>query len=172
VEVQGNQVTTDVPPPEPYQILIDHAKEVDQLVTNANTGKFDRERAFIWGANIGGALIAPPDAPPDDADVKTFQGTYRINGAYFSDPFGDSMTPLAMPMLDTTEVWTIKNESGKRDPNLPVDLPLLEWHPFHIHQNDFSVLEINGVPVKDLKQAYLKGVLSDTIGIPLRHAEN
>ena len=35
--------------------------------------------------------------------------------------------------LGTTEEWTIRNESG-------------QWHPFHIHVNDFQVMSINGDP--------------------------
>jgi len=36
--------------------------------------------------------------------------------------------------LDTIEEWTIRNESP-------------EWHPFHIHVNDYQVMSINGSPV-------------------------
>jgi suppressor of ftsI len=36
--------------------------------------------------------------------------------------------------LGTTEEWTIRNESG-------------EWHPFHIHVNDFQIMTTNGQPV-------------------------
>jgi FtsP/CotA-like multicopper oxidase with cupredoxin domain len=35
--------------------------------------------------------------------------------------------------LNTTEEWTIRNTSP-------------EWHPFHIHVNDFQVMSRNGVP--------------------------
>jgi len=37
--------------------------------------------------------------------------------------------------LNTTEEWTIRNASP-------------EWHPFHIHVNDFQVMSRNGVPEK------------------------
>jgi FtsP/CotA-like multicopper oxidase with cupredoxin domain len=36
--------------------------------------------------------------------------------------------------LGTTEEWTIRNESG-------------EWHPFHIHVNDFQLMSVNGTAV-------------------------
>ncbi len=36
--------------------------------------------------------------------------------------------------LDTIEEWTVRNESP-------------EWHPFHIHVNDYQVMSINGSPV-------------------------
>lgn len=37
--------------------------------------------------------------------------------------------------LGTTEEWVIRNESP-------------EWHPFHIHVNDFQVMSVNGIPAK------------------------
>src|SRR5690606_16383043 len=37
--------------------------------------------------------------------------------------------------LDTIEEWTLRNESP-------------EWHPFHIHVNDYQVLSVNGSPVR------------------------
>lgn len=36
--------------------------------------------------------------------------------------------------LGTTEEWTIRNSSS-------------EWHPFHIHVNDFQIMSRNGQPV-------------------------
>ena len=39
-----------------------------------------------------------------------------------------------MVQLDTVEEWTIRNESP-------------EWHPFHIHVNDYQVMSVNGRPV-------------------------
>ncbi|MCL1471350.1 multicopper oxidase domain-containing protein [Argonema antarcticum] len=164
VQVTGNPVPKG-PAPLPYDILIEQAQEIDERIAAAKDGQSDRNRTYLWSANIGGAFEAPPDGPPDDAEVDTFQGTYGINGYYFSEKFGESMVPLAMPMLGTTEIWTIQNSSGQSNPNLAKDTPLLEWHPFHIHQNDFTVLEINGTPVDQLKNSYLSGVLSDTIAL-------
>jgi FtsP/CotA-like multicopper oxidase with cupredoxin domain len=49
--------------------------------------------------------------------------------------------------LGAVEEWVIRNTSA-------------EWHPFHIHVNDFQVFAINGVPV----QPYW----NDTISLPPR----
>jgi FtsP/CotA-like multicopper oxidase with cupredoxin domain len=50
--------------------------------------------------------------------------------------------------LGATEEWLIKNESD-------------EWHPFHIHVNDFQVVAINGEPVAAHSH-------EDTVPIPPR----
>ena len=49
-------------------------------------------------------------------------GTFFINGKQFSDG-----APLLTAKLGTTEEWTIKNVTQ-------------EFHPFHIHVNDFQVM--------------------------------
>ena len=162
VEVTGNTIAKG-PFPAPYNRLIYHAAKIDALVEAAEQGDVEREREFVWTANIGGAFVE--GNVPVDTDVSTFEGVYRINGEYFSTD-GSSMVPLAMPMLRTTEIWNIFNESGLSDPSYPLDFPLLEWHPFHIHQNDFVVLEVNGIPVEEMDQSYLARVLSDTIALP------
>ncbi|HEX8648253.1 MAG TPA: multicopper oxidase family protein [Thermoleophilaceae bacterium] len=59
---------------------------------------------------------------------------FTINGRVF-DPSPDS-PPLAEPELRTTETWTLLNRSG-------------EYHPFHIHQDDFRVVSINDKPVDE-----------------------
>ena len=48
-------------------------------------------------------------------------------------------------MLGTTEEWTIVNESYGDNKG--------QWgeaHPFHIHQNDFVVTEINGLTTDEI----------------------
>ncbi|MFB2935686.1 multicopper oxidase domain-containing protein [Aerosakkonemataceae cyanobacterium BLCC-F154] len=171
VEVTGDEIPKG-PRPEPYDFFLEQAAKIDELVTETENGNFDRQRTFTWSANLGNALAI--GNIPDDLDVVSFEGTYRINGEFFSTEFSKSQVPLAMPMLDTTEVWSMKNTSGQSDPNLPPELniPLLEWHPFHIHQNDFVVLEINGIPVSEVRNAYLERVLSDTIGLPPTYKPN
>ncbi len=166
IEVTGDSVTIPPPFPEPYDTLTEQAKQIDELITDAQNGDFDRGRTYTWYANPGGAIAR--GRVPEDTDVSTFEGTYTINGFFFGTSFAESQVPLAMPMLGSTEIWTIENKSGQLDPNLPdpINIPLVEWHPFHIHQNDFTVLEINGIPTEDMKQAYLAGVLSDTIALP------
>jgi len=47
---------------------------------------------------------------------------------------------------------------------------LLEWHPFHIHQNDFVVLEINGIKVENIEENYLARTLADTVALPPTYA--
>ncbi|MDX1978458.1 MAG: multicopper oxidase domain-containing protein [Pseudanabaenaceae cyanobacterium bins.68] len=152
-------------PPEPYDVIVEKAKEIDQLISKGENNQTDRERTFIWSANIGGALAQ--GNIPDDLDPISFEGAYRINGNYFATNFSDSMVPLTMPMLNTSEVWNMVNSSGALDPNLPpqINIPLLEWHPFHIHQNDFTVLSINGIPTSEVTESVLSGVLQDTISL-------
>jgi FtsP/CotA-like multicopper oxidase with cupredoxin domain len=50
------------------------------------------------------------------------------------------------PLLGTTEEWTVRNTSG-------------EQHPFHIHQDDFQVMSVNGVP-------YDANGQQDTVNLP------
>jgi FtsP/CotA-like multicopper oxidase with cupredoxin domain len=59
-------------------------------------------------------------------------GQFLINGKQFDPNRID-----AAPRLGTWERWTLLNTSG-------------EYHPFHIHQNDFRVISINGrrVPIR------------------------
>jgi hypothetical protein len=156
--------------PEPYDVLVKQSNEINQLVDTALNEGVTQERNFVWSANIGGALSE--GRLPDDTEVSTFEGTYRINGEYFATE-GGGMPPLTMPMLGSTEIWNLQNISGVSDEKLQelgIDLPLLEWHPFHIHQNDFVVLEINGIPVEQIDDNYLARVLSDTIALPPSYA--
>lgn len=175
VEVTGESTPTgDFP--EAYDTLTEQSQEINELIEAAEQGNFEKERTFEWSANVGGALIQ--GNVPDDLEVETFEGIYTINGEYFSTEAGGGMPPLTMPMLGTTEVWNVVNSSGISNeefasielfPGFSADIPLVEWHPFHIHQNDFVVLEINGIPVEEIEQNYLAGVLSDTIALPPSH---
>ena len=92
----------------------------------------------------------------DDNNPKTFEGNYRINGRYFGHT-PQNQAVVAMPMLGTTEEWTITNESFGA-----IEGIWGEWHPFHIHQNDFVVTEINGLSTDDIK-AYPSNQLADTV---------
>ncbi|MBD2293145.1 DUF4114 domain-containing protein [Anabaena sphaerica FACHB-251] len=175
VEVTGDPIEVLPPFPEVYDILEEESQEINEIIEAAKNGDVNRVRTFRWDANIGGALLAGNF--PRDTQVKTFEGTYTINGEYFSTKPGESMPPLAMPMLGTKEIWNIINRSGlpnadfdgKTIPGTDIPLPnipLSEWHPFHIHQNDFAVLSINGFDVEDIDQTYLAGVLGDTVTLP------
>lgn len=61
--------------------------------------------------------------------------------------------PVIMPMLDTVEEWTLVNASK--------EIGNIEWHPFHIHQNDFTIKSINDVPLTDLSD-----FVRDTVALP------
>jgi hypothetical protein len=165
VEVEGPPVAKEDLPdfPEPFDVLVEESQKINEIVEAAKTGDVTRERDFIWDANVARVILA--GGTPSDTDVSSFEGVYTINGRYYSTK-GDGMPPLAMPMLGTKEIWNIINRSGLPDESLPFNIPLSEWHPFHIHQNDFVVLEINGIPVEDIEGNYLPGVLSDTISLP------
>ncbi|TAF10137.1 MAG: DUF4114 domain-containing protein [Nostocales cyanobacterium] len=180
IEVTGNKVEVLPPFPEVYDILEEESQEINEIIAAAKNGDVNRVRNFIWDANPGGAILEGNF--PTDTDVETFEGTYTINGEYFSTQPGESMPPLAMPMLGTKEIWNIINKSGLPNPDfdgetipgtdfpLP-NIPLSEWHPFHIHQNDFAVLSINRIDVEDIEQTYLAGVLSDTVTLPPAYVE-
>lgn len=81
-------------------------------------------------------LIALPDlsdAPIARQRVITFQEQafepiFAIDGQGFDPDRVDQTVEL-----DTIEEWVLRNESP-------------EWHPFHIHVNDYQVMSINGEP--------------------------
>jgi FtsP/CotA-like multicopper oxidase with cupredoxin domain len=164
INVTGDPKPVEAPP-QPYDVIIQSAQKLDDLLDAAQNGQIDRERKFVWSANIGGAIVA--GNIPSDTDAASFEGTYSINGNFFAQNFTDSMVPLTMPMLGSTEVWNMVNSSGASNPNSTgPDIPLLEWHPFHIHQNDFTILSINGIPASDIKNSFLNDVSQDTVPLP------
>ncbi len=141
IEVIGNVLPSGVPPKK-YASLTEQTNQNDAPAAIAENSRFNRKRTFTWVGNFGWAVAA--------GNPTTFEGAWRINKEYFALSFENNMIPLTMPMLGTTELWTVNNTSGKSDPTLPVDVPFMEWHPFHIHQNDFTVINVNGIPVKHL----------------------
>ncbi|MDJ0736279.1 MAG: multicopper oxidase domain-containing protein [Nostocaceae cyanobacterium] len=176
VEVTGE--TVEQPDfPETYEYLEKKSDEADKIVEGAEVEEAEgtlKERTYVWYANLGGAIAEGNN--PDDLEVLTFEGTYTINGGYFTL---DNATPIALPMLGETERWTLINESGLSIANASIDeefpegvpdIPLVEWHPFHIHQNEFIVTEINGISVEEIKGTYLDKVFSDTIAMPPTYA--
>lgn len=88
-------------------------------------------------AALPNALIPLPDltgAPIARRREITFQMQqvdpfFAIDGKGF-DPDRVDQTVA----LDTVEEWVIRNDSP-------------EWHPFHIHVNDFQVMSVNGEPM-------------------------
>ena len=162
--------TAPAPIPEAYDSQEERIESLIDRVNAAEDGVgVERERTYIWSANIGGAIAEGNN--PDDLEVETFEGTYRINGGYF---LTGNYTPIALPMLDTAEIWNIFNISGLSEENYPEgvpDIPLLEWHPFHIHQNPFVVLDINGQRIADLDNTYLPYIEGDTVALPPTHQD-
>ena len=75
---------------------------------------------------------------------------FLINGKIFEDGRVD-----ARPRLGTTERWTLINTSS-------------EWHPIHIHQDDYRVLSINGkrVNVRSDQDVVPLPPLDPTTGVP------
>jgi suppressor of ftsI len=67
--------------------------------------------------------------PPIAAPIGPHGPTAQIDSHFF-DPERDDQ----VVRLNTTEEWVIRNAST-------------EWHPFHIHINDYQVVAINGQPV-------------------------
>jgi FtsP/CotA-like multicopper oxidase with cupredoxin domain len=89
---------------------------------------------------VGTPVAFPKKRGPDRQFVFTIGistrilPAFRINGKVF-----DANRVDAAPTLDTYERWTLVNKST-------------EWHPFHIHQNDFRVVSINGNPPPAIEQ--------------------
>ncbi len=86
-----------------------------------------------------------PDQQPDLSDDKinthheivyTQQPpNFFINGEQFNDDPQDVMETME---LDKTAEWTIRNTTSF-------------WHTFHIHINDFQLMEVNGEPVPGIE---------------------
>jgi FtsP/CotA-like multicopper oxidase with cupredoxin domain len=65
-----------------------------------------------------------------DLDLRDTQFSIGTNAfsATINNTVFDPKSPAVTPVLGTTERWIILNKSA-------------EWHPFHIHQNDFRVVK-------------------------------
>ena len=97
--------------------------------------------------------LLPLTAPLDDLTNATIdvrrQITFQMNGVapYFAinnEAFDPDRIDQTV-QLGATEEWTIGNASA-------------EWHPFHIHVNDFQVMTDNGEPIAPHYE--------DTIAVP------
>jgi FtsP/CotA-like multicopper oxidase with cupredoxin domain len=64
----------------------------------------------------------------------TFPPIPRDSSFWINNKAFDGTRDDAVVRLNTTEEWVIRNAST-------------EWHPFHIHINDYQVVAINGQPV-------------------------
>lgn len=163
LNVKGKPIDAKPKPPEPLDILVEQGKEIDGWISDSKSklarGEL-RTRSYVWDANFGTLQGAP-----DDNNPESFAGVYTINGRDFQHS-PQLQAALSMPMLGTTEQWSVTNTS------ISVGVPNTwgEWHPFHIHQNDFTVTEINGIPVEEL--AYYPGnQMADTVVLAGQYLE-
>lgn len=88
-----------------------------------------------------GTLRPLPPFPTSRGEEQTlvfdFTPEPSINGKAFDpDP---ASAPLVEAELGTTQTWTLVNRSN-------------EWHPIHIHQDDYKVISVNGKPVNNYGQ--------------------
>ena len=157
VNVTGEAIPEQPPQPEPWDYIKKEQKEINEWIS-ASQEKLDagelKQRKFVWSSMDSDYNYYPETW--SDNDPSSFEGAYRINGRYFGHT-PQEQSVVAMPMLGTTEEWTIVNASyGQKVGQWG------EWHPFHIHQNDFVVTEINGISAEDVT-AYPSNQLSDTV---------
>jgi len=103
----------------------------------------------VPAATLPSSLIADPGlatARIDRSRSIEFDGSdkdgWRIDGKEFDMERVDQVVQLG-----TTEEWTIRNTSD-------------EQHPFHIHQDDFQVMSVNGQPYGARSE-------QDTVVIPI-----
>jgi suppressor of ftsI len=151
--------------------LLAPAERIQVLVQATETGTFAL-KSRAWGelgqaqpemtvatVEVAGASMVPQPLPvalldlPDFADVDiaqqrivTFQENvgdlpFAIDGVAF-----DANVVNTTVKLGAIEEWVLRNTSG-------------DWHPFHIHVNDFQVMNVNGTPVSYVNR-------KDTVSIP------
>jgi FtsP/CotA-like multicopper oxidase with cupredoxin domain len=76
----------------------------------------------LRGLPIAERRVITFDQPPNEPTI------FTIDGKLFPN------REIIQPRLNTVEEWVIRNTTS-------------EIHPFHIHQNDFQVISINGIPL-------------------------
>jgi FtsP/CotA-like multicopper oxidase with cupredoxin domain len=137
-------------PGERFDVLVTAPKKLDTLKLSTqpwdqgrpgNNGTMTFPGADLATVSVSGAAASAISAPTPSGELPTFptkRGTARtwifsitskgflINGNTFDPDRID-----AKPKLGTTERWTLINESS-------------EYHPIHIHQDDFRVISVNG----------------------------
>ena len=154
VDVSGDAIDEKPAGPIPWDYIINEAVKIDSWISESKeklaSGEL-KQRSFVWDANFSNA-----EQPVNDSDPSSFEGVYTINGRFFGHS-PEEQTVLAMPMLGTTEEWSIVNTSIGIGP-----FAWGEWHPFHIHQNDFVVTHLNGLPVEEIT-SYPANQLADTV---------
>lgn len=155
VDVSGDAIDNKPDGPIPWDYIVNESIKVDDWIADSKQDLADgelKQRTFVWDASFDKI-----QGLPDDSDPSTFEGAYTINDRYFGHS-PEEQTVLAMPMLGTTEEWTILNTS------IGIGVPYAwgEWHPFHIHQNDFVVTHLNGLPAEEIT-SYPANQLADTV---------
>ena len=163
---QFNQIATDGNPlPELTStniMLLGPGERVEVLVQGSAAGIYEL-RSIAWAVDVpsqaqseflvatmvsSGEAVEPMELPTtlidredfstspiDGQRVITFQENaaapnFAIDGKAFVEDRVDQTV-----LLGTLEEWVIRNDSP-------------EWHPFHIHVNDFQVMSINGNAVR------------------------
>jgi suppressor of ftsI len=102
------------------------------------------------GARVNDRLPTAPLANPPDLRTRTVDVHRTIMLARHQVPQKPPEFPVSGKLFDpnrvdvtmklnSVEEWTIKNECNGR---------LKEWHNWHIHQNPFQLISVNGRPVK------------------------
>ncbi|QNJ02251.1 multicopper oxidase domain-containing protein [Synechococcus sp. PROS-U-1] len=169
VDVSGKSISKKPDYPKPWNYIKKEQKEINKWMKETSAqleaGQIN-QREFVWSAFLKDADGKPVynyfgeggvgSFPPSDNNPQDFEGAYRVNGRYFGHT-PQQQTVVALPMLGTTEEWSIVNKSYGDSKG--------EWgeaHPFHIHQNDFVVTEINGLTTDEIT-AYPTNQLSDTV---------
>ncbi len=109
----------------------------DELVTNVPFTAFDNSRTF----NLQPDMMMDPEGQ--------VMGPFNINGEHF-----DFMTINETVYLNDTELWRIENNTGIA-------------HPFHIHDIQFNIDNINGGPVPD----HLQGFKDVVLVMPMQYVE-
>jgi len=109
----------------------------DILVSNMAFTEYDNTRVFN---------LQPDEMMDPEGQV---MGPFNINGEHF-----DIMTINHTVYLNDTELWRIVNNTGIA-------------HPFHIHDIQFTIDNINGAPVP----AHLQGLKDVVLVMPMQYVE-
>ena len=151
VEVTGDAIDEKPAGPIPWDYIINEAVKIDGWIAESKQKLAEgnlKQREFAWNAQFSNI-----EGIPNDSDPSTFEGVYTINGRYFGHS-PEEQTVLAMHAWHH-EVDDSNNQSGWDS------YAWGEWHPFHIHQNDFVVTHLNGMPVENT--SYPANQLADTV---------
>ncbi|HEX8156211.1 MAG TPA: multicopper oxidase domain-containing protein [Solirubrobacteraceae bacterium] len=131
--------TALTPKPIPVEIVNGQKVPVDQTLA---TAKVVASKDPLTPATPLPQSLAPKedfsDDPVSEARKRTFRFQYTPTGQPFQTMINDTVfspyeMPMAAPVKDTVEQWTLINQTT-------------DDHPFHIHVNGFQVISVNGKP--------------------------